>query len=378
MSTFKVPMTRVSAILPHPNADRLEIAKVYEWLVVTGKGNLKTGDPVVYFPVDSILPQELEMKLFPADSKIKLEKHRIRSIKIRGHISQGMIVSANTLRKELSAGAFDDEDDVSALLGVTKYEQPERDLPAHMRLGPGKKKRKDNPNFHKYNDIENFKWYDRIFQDGEEVYISEKLHGTSFRCGWVRTEANTFWKRLLKLLRLLPEFEFCYGSRTVQIQWKWRHRGYYAKDVYTKMVKQYNLKERVPKGMSLYGEIVGHGIQKNYEYGHAPDQHSLYVYDLKRDDTYLGADEFLSEMMLLNVYLGTQMPLNTVPTLFLGPYTREVLDSFRDGDSRVGGQKVREGVVIKARTETNSCVGRKVLKYISDGYYLLKDGTDFH
>lgn len=381
MSTFKVPLTRVSAILPHPNADRLEIAKVYEWLVVTGKGNFKPGDLVAYFPVDSVLPLELEMKLFPADSKIQLTKHRIRSIKIRGHISQGMIISPADLRTELSFGVFAEEDDISAVLGITKYEPPEKDLPAHMQMGPGRKKRKDNPNFHKYHEIENFKYYDRIFQDGEEVYISEKLHGTSFRCGWVKAEANSLWRKALKFLKLLPEWEFCYGSRTVQKQWRWLHRGYYEKDVYTLMVKQYGLKERLPKGLSLYGEIVGHGIQKNYNYGHPPGAWSLYVYDVKRGDDWLGYPEFAAAIKVLN-YVAPNVDLipklEAVPCLYVGPASKEVFDKHRDGDSLVGGQKVREGIVIKPVQETKCCVGRKVLKYISDAYYLQRDGSDFH
>jgi RNA ligase (TIGR02306 family) len=74
-SGYKVPLTQILEIKEHPNADRLEIAVVYGFEVVVGKGSYKTGDTVIYIPIDSILPQDLEDHLFPEGSKIKLTKH---------------------------------------------------------------------------------------------------------------------------------------------------------------------------------------------------------------------------------------------------------------------------------------------------------------
>ena len=99
MSTHRVEITLISEIFEHPNADRLELAKVEEtdWQVVVGKGQFMMGDTCVYIPIDSLLSPRLEEHLFPPDSKITLEKSRVRSIKIRGAISQGMVINPREL-----------------------------------------------------------------------------------------------------------------------------------------------------------------------------------------------------------------------------------------------------------------------------------------
>jgi RNA ligase (TIGR02306 family) len=387
MSTFKVPLTTIKEVLPHENAERLEVVKVYDWLVVTGKGKFRPGDNVVYVPVDSILPQDLEDDLFPPGSKITLNKHRVKSIKIRGHISQGMVLAPEEVKKlprnlaeleAVSRGTKVEELDLAPVLGITKYEAPLKDIPEQMRP---RKKRAVNPNFTKYTDIENFKWYDRVFQDGERVYISEKLHGTSFRAGWFKNEPNTVWKKIKKFFRLLPEWEFCWGSRMVQIQCKLYHKGYYEVDVYTKMVKAYNLKNRIPKGYAVYGEIVGDGIQKGYTYGCGSGKHELYIYDVQHNGHWLSyeIDDQTAEFPIRTFSEAVQsFGLKSVPCLYVGPYKREILEQHRDGDSTIGRQKVREGVILKPVQEATACMGRKVLKVISEAYYLKNDGTDFH
>lgn len=394
MSSFSVPLVKIREILPHNNANALEIARVFDWHVVVQKGRYVAGDEVVYVPVDSVLPPDLENKIFPPESKIKLRNSRVRSIKLRGQISQGMIIDLEDVVPFLGVdrvrrlGTYEENEDLSSDLGIVKYEPPAEELPSFMSLTP--KKKKGNPEFKKYTDIENFKYYDRMFQDGEEVYISEKLHGTSFRAGWFPMVADTMWKKVKKFFGYLPEWEFCWGSRTVQIQIKGSHSGVHIEsqgvnfdDVYTKIVKQYDLKERLPKGYAVYGEIVGDGIQKNYSYGCGQGEHKLYVYDVMINNVWQNHDMFRATIEGLNNQImswnGTysHFPIQRVPELYVGPFSKEIADKLRDGDSVVGNQKVREGIVIKPVIEATCSIGRKVLKYVSDAYYL-KDNTDFH
>lgn len=408
MSTFSVPLTTIREILPHGNADKLELAKVYDWTVVVHKGEYLPGESILYVPVDSLLPWDLEQRIFPPESKIKLHKSRIRSIRIRGVMSQGMILSIEDVSDILGLdtvrrmGMYEQNEDYSTHLGITKYEPLEASMPKHMQA---KKKRATNPNFKKYSDIENFKYYDRCFEDGETVYVSEKLHGTSFRCGWFKNTPNTLWKKLLNFFGWLPEWEFCWGSRNVQIQNKLYHTGYYDVDVYTKIVKQYDLKNIIPKGYAIFGEIVGDGIQKGYTYGCGPGEHELYVYDVMKDEKYLDYDVtedtvFKLELPVYDaiqyvsngtpaydpyadtfVALTLRMGLPVVPRLYTGAYRRELVDEMRWGDSLIGEQPVREGVVIRSVQEkSTSSLGRKIVKYINDLYYLKNEesGTDFH
>lgn len=414
MSSFSVPITTIREILPHDNATSLEIAKIFDWEVIVQKGRYHAGDVIIYIPVDSVLPWDLEQKIFPPESKIKLRKSRIRSIKIRGKISQGLTIDLDEVSHIIDTAGVNTKSlvdtDVAEALGITKYEPPETELPQNMKVG--KPKKAGNPHFKKYTDIENFKYYDRMFADYEEVYVSEKLHGTSFRAGWYPMEANTLWKKVKRFFGKLPEWEFCWGSRTIQIQVKGKHggvnipsQGVHFDDVYTKMVKQYKLKEVIPLGYAVYGEIVGDGIQKGYTYGCGPGEHKLFAYDVMETKTGTYLDYYSEGVMtqgmtfasgdstafnlqspnfdILTKFFPTMiatMGIERVPELYHGPFEREIMDKLRDGDSVIGGQKVREGIVIKPAVEKTCSIGRKVLKYISDAYYLKNqdDGTDFH
>jgi len=94
MAELKVQVCEISAIKDHPNADRLELAYIggkSGWQSCVGLGEFKAGDKVIYIPVDSLLPTDVEKILFGEDSKITLKRSRVRSIRIRGAISQGII-----------------------------------------------------------------------------------------------------------------------------------------------------------------------------------------------------------------------------------------------------------------------------------------------
>ncbi len=386
MSTHRVEVVCIDAITPHGNADRLALANIAGWQVVVGKDSYKPGDLALYVPVDSVLPNSLELRLFPPGSKISLKKGRIRSIKIRGQMSQGMLISLKDVAAELTAKAVDggdwDEADMSVgedfatRLNVTKYEPPEPDFagPAQPK---GKKASKNqiNPNFKKYTDIENIKWYTDIFKEGEMVYISEKLHGTSARYGYVPRHyegilapIKTAVMNFLAKWGLVKAQQFVYGSRNCQLQ-TGSNRSWYSEDVYAKILEQEDILARLEPGECVYGEIVGHNIQKNYSYGCEEGEHKFYVYDVMVDGKFLDYPAFARWC--------SKRGFEPVPKLYVGPWSTEIHMNHRDGDSTIGGQKVREGVVIKSVVDGESICGRKVLKSISDAYYL-DDNSDYH
>lgn len=371
MSTFKVEVVQIDEILPHPGADRLELARIAGWNCVVRKGEYQAGQRVVYIPIDAVLPPGLEGKLFPIESKVKLKNSRVRTIKLRGAISQGLVI---TLEEAGLPNSTAPGNDVTSRLGITKYEPPVRSTPGMMR-GNQVKKVLANPLFHNYTDIENFKYYNTLFAPGEMVYISEKLHGTSARYAKLPRHFNGWiGKTVHKILRLLnlrsSDYEFCYGSRNVQLQSKLKYKGYYEANVYAKTAKNFRIEEFLVDGEALYGEIVGDGIQKEYSYGCGVGEHLFFVYDVQVNGRWLDYSELKSWAFCRNYDL--------VPKLYVGPYSREKADELRKGDSVVGGQKVREGVVIKPTIESNSMIGRKVLKYINDEYLLKAENTDFH
>lgn len=292
--------------------------------------------------------------------------------------------------------------DWAARLGITKYEPPASETPNSMK---GTSVKKKHPDFKEYTDISNIKWHIDEFAIGDPVYITEKLHGTSARYGMLPTHVNNGFKRFLKAVGLLKDSEFVYGSRRVQLDLKVVYDGFYggplarikrafnlarrglwteAKEslvgskvsisvgnVYAKIAKQLDLKNKLKPGEVLYGEIVGPGIQKGYAYGLPEGQHEFYAYDVMVDGRFLDAVEFMAWC--------DERGVKRVPSLYVGGYDYNIADKLRKGDSTIGNQKIREGVVIKPYQEKNSpTMGRVVVKFISDDYYLQNDGTDFH
>lgn len=367
MSTLKVEICKIEEVSSHPNADRLDLVTIKGWNCVTGKNSFTVGDLALYIPIDSILPEELENKIFK-DSKVKLDNHRIRTIKLRKIISQGLVVKP----EDIGIDRYKLGQDFTSELEITKYEPPEK-LPNAYGSCNKVKKMYINSNFNKYTDIENIKNHPKVFEDGEQVYISEKLHGTSCRIGWVENEANTIWKKIKKFFGLLDKYEFIWGSRNVQLSSpKYEDKYFYDENVYAKTVKQYDLKNRLQYGEVLYGEIIGYGIQGKYTYGCVEGETKLYAYDIMRDNKWLDYIDFLLICM--------QRDIPIVPALFLGKYSKESIEWYTKGASMLdSGTPIREGCVVKPIKERNNpYCGRTVLKSINSDYLLLKNNSEFH
>lgn len=154
MSTFKVEVVRIDEVRPHPNADRLSLARVRGFQVVTERDLYTEGDFAVYLPEQAVLPPLLLRALGVEDKLAGKEKNRVKTIRLRGELSQGMLVPArllldlvtsqeslrNRLRetypdhvRDLGGGGthmqFETGLDLTEVLGVTKWEEP---IPIHM------------------------------------------------------------------------------------------------------------------------------------------------------------------------------------------------------------------------------------------------------
>lgn len=383
MSNFKVPVTIIREIKPHPNAERLEIATVYGFQVIIPKGRYEVGSVIIYAPVDSILPAKLEDRLFTG-AKVKLHKGRIRQIRLRGLASQGMVIDPNDAMDLIAEYAksqnmqritIDPEQDLSVILGITKYDPnpPQENHPNAPKL---RDKPKENPYFHKYNGVENIKWQPDFFA-GEEVTVQEKLHGTNARYARLPTAKNTLWKKILGFFGLLPRYEFTFGSNNVQLQHKdYSKTGYYAENVYAKIAKQEDVSQKLPDGYTIYGEIIGPGIQKNYHYEVPEGQHRFVLFDVKVFDgansKFLDPDD-VRKFAIENGFL-------FVPELYRGPYDLEKIRELAKGDSVFApSQKVREGVVIKSvKNYHDEYHGKKARKLINEDYLADQSNTDNH
>lgn len=197
MSSLIVEVCRVDAVRKHPNADRMCIVKVKGWEVCagrnekTGETQFKAGDKCVYFPPETVIPHTLSDRLgvtkyltpLPKDENgNRPEASRIRVARLRGEASYGLLM------------ACEDENwpvghNVSEHYGAYKYEPPQPPHDGDVE--------QDHPAFHRYFDMENIRNFPtEVFQPGDEVVVTEKIHGMNCRLGLIKDadeEGNPVW-----------------------------------------------------------------------------------------------------------------------------------------------------------------------------------------
>ena len=369
MSSLIVKIVKINKIEKHPNADRLQIAYMEDndWSVVIGLNQFKVGDLAIYVPVDSLLDEKLENYLFPLDSKIKLNNHRVRAIKIRSYISVGMFVELTqeliSLYPELSKKKSGE--DVASLLNIQKYEPPIRNLPKNMQ---GRIAKRNHSLFKKYTDIENIKFFTNVILIDEMVQISEKCHGSNSRYAVLPTETISFWNKIKKFLRLLPKKEFLIGSHNIQLNIN--KKLYYDRNIYAIIAKQYDIKNKLKLGEEIFGEIYGLEVQKNYGYGLKNNELRFLAFDVMKDGKYLNYQDFINFCDERNI--------PRVPVIFIGKFGDANLQELSTGKSIIGDQPIKEGCVVKPLIERLDRTGRVVYKSINTEYLLLKDVEDWH
>jgi len=356
MSECRSEVCEIVSIFKLEGSDFLEVCQVKGWNCVVRKGVYSKGQKCLYVPIDSMLPENLEEKLFKG-AKVKLKNGRIKTLKLRGAISQGLVVDLKEVGLENKPVGYDATDK----LGIKKYEPPP---PGFQSFG-GKTKRqkKENPLFHKYTDIQNIKNYPNAFEPDEIVICTEKLHGCNSRFSWVEVSSPSFIRKILMKFSDKYKWEYIVGSHNIQLQ-------EVGENVYCKIAKKYNLKSKLKFGESLYGEIIGPKIQKNYEYGQA--ESILVVFDIKINGVYLPFDDMKKRV--------EELGLSFVPELWRGKFKDIDFNKLISGNSLFcSKQKVIEGTVIRPEKEINHYkIGRKILKYINPEYLLKDDTTEYH
>lgn len=110
---------KIINIQPIPNADAIETATVLGWEVVIKKGEYKVGDLCAYIQIDTIVPDKPEFEF------LRERKFRVRTIKLRKQISQGLIVPLPINSRGFTT-QWNEGDDLTDVLGIIKYsKEPE-------------------------------------------------------------------------------------------------------------------------------------------------------------------------------------------------------------------------------------------------------------
>lgn len=361
MTKYKVEVCKVKDVVHHPNADRLDIVTVKGWKCITGRDDHAVGDLVIFVPPDSLVTDAFVEKFNITYLKGKGTRKRIGAVKLRGEWSEGLVLPAEYGWK---AG-----DDVAEHYNIVKWEP----LPQKSQSTRGSKHMKKMnvyaEVFPKYTSIENIRNYPDILEDGEAVYIVEKIHGTNFRAGWVPIQGNRLYVWLMN--KLGKGWKFLVGSHNVILDSK--DTTYYNENVYAWIADAYRLKEKLPKGIIVYGEIYGKTlsgaeIQKGYSYG--VDNPEVVFFDIAIRGKYVQ----YSGMILLE-----SLNLPTAPLVDVCTFSMGIVEAHLVAKSKLDNTTEREGLVIRpVRERTHPRLGRVILKAISPAYLAKKERTEGH
>jgi len=381
MSKFECKVYRLE-IEEHPNADVIELAKVGDYRSIVRKGQFKTGDLGVYIPEAAILPDWMIERLGLEGKLAGKDKNRVKAVKLRGILSQGLIYPVETREDCIdmdtgdisnihcvthSEGGFGRSveigDDVTEWLRITKYEPP---IPTQMA----------GEVFNAFGmtlkyDIENLKKYPDILIDGEDVTLTEKIHGTWCCMGFhPDSDIPIITSKGLSGQGLAFKFNEA-NAKNLYI------RAYDA----TKNTDGWSVLDRLRTLIGLFeepvyilGEIFGEGVQ-DLTYGGQPLQ--FRVFDIFLGDPSNGLYYTQPEVH----YMCEQLGLEAVPMLYAGPYSREIVEKYTDGKETASGTEahMREGVVIRPFPERkHDEIGRVILKSVSEKYLLRKNGTEYN
>ena len=346
---------RIGEIRPIEGADNIELAIVNGWHAITKKGQHNVDEQVIIATTDAVIPLSISDDLGVTGYLRKGQ--RVRTVKLRGVYSECLIMSMDLL---VFTENTNDGDDMMETLGVVKYEPPVKMV--EMSVGGRKFKYHQNPNFHIYYKFPNLKNAPEMFNEEDIVTVTRKLHGTNARYGIVKKKSLSLWDRVRMLFgNKWVGYEYVYGSHNVEKGSD--SQGFYSTDVWGtiadnyeiksklwKFVKTFNEPELLGDGLIIYGEIYGHGIQKNYDYG--LEDIMFAGFDVELNGKYL---PYHDEK---NIFESLDLP--RVEVLYMGPWSKEEQDKHVFNNMIKGTKVPHEGVVVKSVTGDRYKVGKVI------------------
>ena len=359
---------KVTEIKAIEGADNIELAVVGGWNAITKKGEYKVGDLVVIATTDAVIPQELSDAM--GVTSYLRKGQRVRTVKLRGVYSECLIIPIGFIPdKYRYEGA-----DCMELMNIFKYEPPA----VQVQLASGRKiKYHQNPNFGVYYKFPNLKNVAGLFTEEDTIQITRKIHGTNARYGIVKKTKLSLWDKIKKFLWLADtwvDYEFVYGSHNVEKGSD--SQGFYDTDVWREVADKYDIKRKlwhyvdvmgsvttIGSGITIYGEIYGPGIQKNYDYG--LKELEFAVFDITINGEY-------QHMTNVQVACEKCLRLPHVPVLYEGTWSQEAQDQFTFNNFIEGTKVPHEGIVVKDRSGNR----QKVAKVINPDYLIYGEKHD--
>ena len=348
MSRKLASIQRIWKIEPIEGADRIELAHVLGWQCVVNKGQFQPMDLGVYFEIDSFLPIRTEFDFMRTTSYKKTdimgEGFRLRTMKFRGQISQGLLLPVNQF-PEISAET-ELGTDVTELLGIRKWEIEEKATTGGTVIGT-------LPYDIPHTDETRIQAEPELLREfaGLEYYISTKMDGSSHSMG---IDENGFH---------VTGHNYEYkDDGTSSFYNLVKERGYKEK------LERFS-KESGLKTITIQGELCAPGIQQNRLRLIKPE---WYVFTIREDGKRVGLKRMQDICKILQL---TTVPIEEVDTDLPSKYpTIEALLERADGNYLNGGKK--EGIVIRPTVPVFCPVisASLSMKVVSNKYLLKNEG----
>lgn len=356
MSRKLVTIQKIKNIRPIEGADRLEVCNILGWQCVIEKGKYKEDELVYYFEVDSWIPEMKELDFLRKTCWRENENgkgYRIRTIRLKGQISQGLVLPLNFFG---TIDEYKEGEDVTELLGVKVYNPP---IPACLKgMIKG-----SFPSFIPKTDETRVQLLQDVLtrHKGALCYVTEKVDGTSITC-------------------YLKDGEFGVCSRNLEMK--------EGEDAYWTVVKELDVENKLRKFVSstsrikfnikniaIQGELIGVGIQGN------PlqlDKKTILWFNVFDIDKY----EYLSFYSVFEL-IRNDLNLETVPEIYAGWELIDNIDvivRLATRKSKLNPNKQAEGIVIRPVVERIDMQmsqgfgnGRLSFKCINPEYLLTND-----
>ena len=409
MSSWEPQVVKIEKVVHHPDADALDVATVLgDYPVIVKRDEYKEGDLAGYIPIDSIVPdteqfyflcpkayekyeENGETKQRQLGPKFPMgsvpEKYRIiRAKKIRGTYSQGMLApvpeqwwpgcrrapecngkvyysaehdnfycsepdckvgQGNVYYEGQKSRLLKVGDFIADLIGLKKWDEPEEEnLPGLKRTATNAEKAPSGWAIPHY-DIDGIRKYIACLQEGEEIVLTEKLHGSNAA--------------------------FCHDGTRLWV----RSRNYYKKmdpdDMWWDIALRYDLENKLKHFpmMVFYGEVYGQ--VKGFRYDTVIENGALLtkvrffdVWDVAKK-RYLDYND--------RIKMIARAELDAVPQLYFGKWLdKATMYAYAEGMSTLNPKTIREGWVLNTRFERYEprLDSRLQFKLVSETYNLAK------
>lgn len=340
MSRKLATIREVKEILPIDGADSIELAIIDGWQCVVKKGEFKKFDCGVYFEIDSLLPCEPVFSFLESKGRKKnadgTEGYRLKTIKLKGQLSQGLLMPIDLFftQHNLSLG-----DDVTDILHVTLYEPPVS--PQLQGISKG-----SFPSFIPKTDEERIQNLDIKDLYGD-YFVTEKIDGTSATYYLDDNDCLNVCSRNLNL-----------KQSDSNLYWKvaiWL-------DIENKLK---NFNKDFHSRYAIQGEIVGEGIQGNPYKIKGQQFYIFNIFDILKVKYVI---PLLASGMCNNCLYIPHVPIINECFTIQPDTTIDDLLLFSDGKSQLNKYTQREGVVFKR--DVSGLYGKQSFKVISNKYLL--------